>query len=53
MVVVVSPLINFAASLIETSEPVPVEALVSKCAIHTFHKSVLSWLLWLDKTQAY
>lgn len=53
MVVVISPLINFAASLIETSEPVPVEAFVSKFAIQTFNESILSWLSWLDKTKLY
>ena len=53
MVIVMSPLVNFAASLIKASEPMSVEAFVSDFAVQICHKSILSRLARLDKPKAY
>ena len=50
MIVVVSPLIYLNPRFFYCSEPVPIQALVSKLAVETFHKGILSWLTRLDKS---
>ena len=51
VVVVLSPLINFIASFVQTSKPMLIQAFVPELAVQAFNKGVLCRLAWLDKSK--
>ena len=46
------PLFNIVTCFIQSSKPVLIQAFVPELAVEAFHKSILSWLTWLNEAQA-
>jgi|TARA_B100002003_G_scaffold246025_1_gene274876 hypothetical protein len=49
VVVMMPPLVNDLAGIVESPEPMFVQTIVSECSVEAFYKRILHWLAGLNE----
>jgi hypothetical protein len=53
LVVILSPLFDFSSRVVETREPIGIQALIPQSAVKAFYEGILHRLAWLNELQPY
>ncbi len=51
LIIILTPFTNGFPGMTDVTEPVFIQAFIPKATVKTLYKSVLRWLIWLDKPQ--